>query len=288
MKNILIAFFAFLFSLSSQNISAQISTDKETIENICKNKWFLRRYESPTQFYTTPVEYQGTYLVFLPNGKLYYHKKGENEASKPRYDYKISNGKISTTSHEGEKEVFDFRYGGYNVYFTIRSGPYAGITYTFERSSANVATPETTSTTNSSAPSKIDNKDFEYADIDDFAAQLNRGLLFGKINFQSPNYRFNTLGKTDFDRSSLEFVTKNNQMYLRMNFPRNGTCDYGLKETKAILTGQYGSGGGQFYIAFKYDYSCNSEEYKTIFATFKSLGKGHYEATKEAAERFLK
>lgn len=288
MKNILIAFFAVLFSLNCQELQAQSSTDKETIENICKNKWFLRRYESPTQFYTTPVEYQGTYMVFLPNGKLYYHKKGENEATKPRYDYKIYDGKISTTSHEGEKEVFDFRYGGYNVYFTIRSGSYAGITYTFERSTANVVTPQTTSTTNSSTSSTQDNSDFEFDDVDDLANQLNKDILFGRINFQPPSYKFNSLGKTDFDRSSLEFVTRNNQMYLRMNLPKNGTCDYGLKETKAILSGQYGSGGGQFYIAFKYNYACNSVEYSTIYATFKWKSKAHHEATIAAAKRFLK
>ena len=287
MKNIIIALFAALFCLNSQDLSAQ-TNDQEIIENICKNKWFLRRYESKTQFYTTPVEYQGTYMVFLPNGKLYYHKKGENEATKPRYDYKIYNGKISTTSHEGEKEVFDFKYGGYNVYFTIRSGDYAGITYTFEKSSEVVELPEPKPSINSSSSASQAESEYEFADVDDLAYQLNNGLLFGRINFQSPSYKFNTLGKTDFDRSSLEFVTRNNQMYLRMNFPRNGTCDYGLKETKAILTGQYGSGGGQFYIAFKYDYHCNSEEYSTIYATFKSKTKGHFEATQAAAKRFIK
>lgn len=290
MRKLFIPFLLVLFSILSQDLCAQQMTEKETKDLICKYKWFLRRYESKTQFYTVPKDYQGTYMVFLPNGKVYYHKKGENESNKTRYDWKYANGKMTITTHEGTNNVFDFElkdYIGYKIYIGVRSGDYAGIKYVWERAEENLAKSENSTTIQSDSSSDQDKSNYQFSNVQDLAVALNNGVRSARINFKPPSYSFNITGKTDFDRSSIEFFTKNNQMYLRMNIPRNGSCDYGLKETKAILTGQYGSGGKSFYIAFKYKYDCNSEEFETIYVNFYMHNKAHYEATKEAAEKFI-
>ena len=290
MRNIIILFFAILFCLSSPNLSAQKLTEKETIEKISKNKWFLRRYESKTQFYTVPKEYQGTYMAFSSNGKVYYYKKGDNEATKPRYDYKIYDGKIAITSHEGTKEVFDFElkdYIGYKIYFGVRSGDYAGIKYVWEQAEENKQIPESAAKTSTNTTS-TDVSEYHYENVDELAAALNKGIRSAKINFLDPRYSFNITGSTSFTYSSIEFFTKNNELYIRMNFPQNGTCDYGLKETKAILTKQFGYSRTTYYIAFKYQYSCNSINYETIYANFYCKSHEHYEAMMATAKRLIK
>ena len=287
MRNLLFFFFAVFFTISSQNVNAQELTVKETIDKISQNKWYLRRYESPDQFYNVPEEYRGTFMAFSPNGKVYYYKRGENEANKPRYDYSIANDKITITSHEGTKEVFDFEYRGYNIYFTVRSGNYKGFRYVWEKAEENLQIPASTaqsaSTTNASASSE-----YNFATVEDLAAALNKGIRSARINFQDPSYSFNITGQTSFTYSSIEFYTKNNKMYIKMNIPQNGRCDYGMKETEAIITGQYGLGGDRFYIAFQYEYSCNDIDYKTIYANFYMKNKAHFEATQAAAKRLLK
>ena len=76
--------FTLLFA-SAEEVFAQKMTEQEIKNYMCSYKWFLRRYEAKGQYYTTPPEYQGTHLVFLPEGKLYYHKKGQEEGTKSLY-----------------------------------------------------------------------------------------------------------------------------------------------------------------------------------------------------------
>jgi hypothetical protein len=120
----------------NNDLSGQQMTTKETTEFICKYKWFLRRYEWNDKFYTVPKEYQGTYMVFLTSGKVYYYKDGENESDRPRYDWKLSGDKISITVHEGTKETFKFKIEeliDYKIYITKQGGEYDGLTYVWEQ-----------------------------------------------------------------------------------------------------------------------------------------------------------
>ncbi len=291
-KRLTVAFLLLLLLAMDNNLFAQQMTSTEITEYMCKYKWFLRRYEWKGQFYTTPKEYQGSYMVFLPQGKMYYHKKGENQGDQPRYDWKVSGDKISFTTHEGTKSSFKFKledYIGYKIYISVIGGQQNGLTYVWEKSAEVQAEDRvgSTNTVNSTpAPGRVSNPAFNYSTVDNLADSLNKLVRSARINFQNPSYSFSITGSNSTVHSSIRFFSKNNQLYIRMHIPEKGDCEFGVKETKAILTGQTGSGPDRFYIAFKYKYACDSYAYETIVANFYRRDNGQKEAVLAAVKKY--
>ena len=114
---------------------------------------------------------------------------------------------------------------------------------------------------------------------------MNGQIMFAYINTGLSIYEFKVLGKTDFDKKSFEFIEKSGKLYLKMHIPRNGNCDYGLKEVLAEFTGESGKGssGGkeQFYFKFKYTYTCESKIYNGLYVYLNRIPDADIEKLKK-------
>ncbi len=138
----------------------------------------------------------------------------------------------------------------------------------------------TSAATTSSAPTTppvVEN----YYSAKEIADAMNANIGWAKIGFSNPNFEFDVKGSLNMDKKSIRFISKSNVLYLQMNIPRNGDCDYGLKEVKAKWTGQAGGGATQYYFTFEYPYSCNNVDYKNVYVTFllnKAFTKAGIEA----------
>jgi hypothetical protein len=115
----------------------EMTSSKEITDYIIQYKWFLRRYEWQDKFFTVPKEYQGTFMVFQPDGKVYYYKEGENESNSSRYDWRLSGtNNITLTIHDGTRKTFGFKlkdFIGYKIYITHNGGEDDGLTYVWEK-----------------------------------------------------------------------------------------------------------------------------------------------------------
>lgn len=265
-KFVCLILFCFLLATEA-TVVAQSMSLQEKKDYICTYKWFLRRYEGNDKFYTTPKEYQGTYLVFLPNGKMYYHKKDENESKAPRYNWKLQGNDIVFTSHEGETGSFKFEltdFIGYKIYITLKTGYYKGVSYVWEQREKRPA-----GSNDEVAVAAVSNK-YHFGTVKAFADSINKYIRYAHIGFGDGDkrYRLAVTGKTSFEKSSLEFVVKDDKLLLRLNIPQQGTCEYGLSNVEAKLSGQYGAGPNYFYVAFKYLRECNDSKYQNIYVFF--------------------
>lgn len=123
----------------------------------------------------------------------------------------------------------------------------------------------------------------DFTSAGEFADEMNKNFRFGRINFGGPSYKFNSLGKLNFHDRSILFTTQGDRLYIKMNIPLEGDCDYGLKEIKAIRTGQTGTSTKTFYIAFKYTYQCGVNSYQTLYLFFDTLS----DSFREKAIRYV-
>lgn len=258
--------FSFLLATEATVIAQSMSL-QEKKDYMCTYKWFLRRYEGNDKFYTTPKEYQGTYLVFLPNGKMYYHKKDENESRAPRYNWRLQGNDIVFTAHDGETGSFTFElkdFIGYKIYITLKTGDYKGVSYVWEQREKQPA-GSNPDLADGGAKSK-----FDFSTPARFADSVNKWIRYAHIGFADGDkrYRMAVTGKTSFEKSSLEFVVKDDKLHLRLNIPQQGTCEYGLSNVEAKLSGQYGAGPNYFYVAFKYLRECNDIKFENIYVFF--------------------
>lgn len=97
---------------------------------------------------------------------------------------------------------------------------------------------------------------------------MNAKISSANIGFSNPSYKFEVLGSMNMDKRSVRFISKDNILYVQMNIPRNGECDYGFKEVKALWTSQAGAGPSYFYLTFDYTYNCNGSVYKGLYIDF--------------------
>jgi len=100
-----------------------------------------------------------------------------------------------------------------------------------------------------------------YYSAKEIADAMNSKIFSAKINRKAPYYKFEVFGKMDLDKRSIRFITKENVLYVQINIPRNGQCNYGLKEVKANWLGFTSYTGDYFYIPFQFDYECNEIKY---------------------------
>lgn len=101
------------------------------------------------------------------------------------------------------------------------------------------------------------------------AAYLNRHLYKSYLGQLNSRYNFSILGNTSFEKSSIEFVTRKNELYIKMHIPKNGECDYGIREVKAeynTFSTLYVGAKGEKYLslAFNHEFACNGITYKNI------------------------
>lgn len=123
---------------------------------------------------------------------------------------------------------------------------------------------------------------YDLSSTQKLADSLNKWFQRASLGFAEPNYKFSRVGKVNFEYSSVEFFTSDNQLYIRMNIPRNGNCDYGLKEIKAEYQGGIGYNGFVFNVSFRYNYICNDKKYENIHCFFYEYNEEQRNAVSNA------
>jgi hypothetical protein len=127
------------------------------------------------------------------------------------------------------------------------------------------------SSSNTGGPSKPAESGPDLSTAQKLADYLNSKMW--RVTLEAPNstYEFNILGKIDFDRKSFKFTAKDNMLYIKMHIPKNGECDYGLKEIRAeYKTNGHmtdtGGGTTKYYysIEFNFPYECNGTKYSYL------------------------
>lgn len=104
----------------------------------------------------------------------------------------------------------------------------------------------------------------KFADI--LNANLNRAYISARGTYSV--YDFTVLGKTDLTKRSLSFIAKEGELYVKMNIPMNGECDYGLKTEKARFINNCTLGLDKLCKQLKYEYTCNEKLFKDIIVAF--------------------
>jgi hypothetical protein len=181
-----------------------------------------------------------------------------------------SNFTYSSEKPSGTGKLTYYNYKGHSM---STNDNYYRVTMWPKENTGSTTTPSTSTTTAPTTSTTSASSVEVYYSAKEIADAMNASIGWAKIGFSSPTYEFEVKGSMDMDKKSIRFITKSNVLYLQMNIPRNGECDYGLKEIKAKWTGQGGGGSGlydQYYFAFEYAYSCDSKDYKSIYVTFKT------------------
>jgi hypothetical protein len=100
---------------------------------------------------------------------------------------------------------------------------------------------------------------------------------------------FVTLGKIDFANRAIAFMVKDDALYIKINLPLNGTCDYGLKEIKvsnAIVSEPQSKGTDNgYYVSFAYDYSCAGIQYTYLTVYIEDTKMVSYDLIKKYLEK---
>jgi hypothetical protein len=111
----------------------------------------------------------------------------------------------------------------------------------------------------------------------DFANFLNKNC-YAALHWQGKDkYQFEEVGKTDFNKKSIEFTVKNDKLHLKANIPLNGNCDYGLKEFPVMDSDssetRETADTKVYYFTLNFEYECNGVNYKylTVFIEDKTL-----------------
>ena len=137
---------------------------------------------------------------------------------------------------------------------------------------------------NDSSNSSTINVSETYYSAKQIADAMNQKMFKATIGNEGPSYKFEVFGSMNLDKRSIRFIDKNGILYLQVNIPRNGQCDYGLKEFKANYAGSISWGDDYFYIPFVFNYECSNTLYKSLYVHFKSSST----FTKDGIENWIR
>ncbi|TCC89258.1 hypothetical protein EZ428_16305 [Pedobacter frigiditerrae] len=290
LKYIILFYFLVAFAPKSQaqnmdNITALLTegytieelhglTDVLTIDNhrsVLEKKGF--KFEKNDTESGSYVYKKNDYVSFYVN-----YEKGKLTSvhfkSSPQKFYKAiaeikDNSKFTYSSEKasGTGKLIYYKYSGHSM--STNDNYYRVTMWPKEESTTSSSSTTTPTVSPALAPTAIET----YYSAKEIADAMNANIGWANINFSKPTYEFEVKGSMDMDKRSIRFISKSNVLYVQMNIPRNGECDYGLKEVKAKWTGQAGGGSGiydQYYFTFEYPYSCGGIDYKNIYVTFKT------------------
>ncbi len=208
-----------------------------------------------------------SFYVNYENGKL----TSVHFVSSPQKFYKAiaeikDNSKFTYSSEKasGNGKLIYYKYSGHSM--STNDNYYRVTMWPKESTTSNSST---TSTTPSVSPPISTPTIENYYSAKEIADAMNANIGWADIGFSNPTYKFEVKGSMNMDKPSIKFITRENVLYVQMNIPRNGECDYGLKEVKAKWTGQSGSGSTYFYLTFDYVYNCNGQNYKSVYVYFR-------------------
>ena len=170
--------------------------------------------------------------------------------------------------------IFYARTDQYKIGMYVDKANEASRTYTKPTVSATkpVVTSKATTTNpaETNKPNTTRTRKYDFSDVNDLANMLNAKLNSAELKQEKgTDFKFQVFGKPDFIKSSINFFVKDNQLYIKMHFPKNGECDYGLKVEKAVYNGNKSTGrtvGENWYrgFHFKYTYECNQQVYNDL------------------------
>jgi len=263
-------------------------TDILTIDNhraVLEKKGF--KYEKNDVSGGSYIYRKNDYVSFYVN-----YEKGKLTSvhflSSPQKFYKAiaeikGNNKFTYSSEKasGTGKLIYYKYSGHSM--STNDNYYRVTMWPKEETTSN----SSSTTTPSASPAVIPKTIETYYSAKEIADAMNLNIGWANIGFSSPTYEFEVKGSMNMDKRSIKFITKSNVLYLQLNIPRNGECDYGLKEIKAKWTGQSGGGSGlydQYYFTFEYPYQCDGKDYKNIYVTFKTKPS----FTKEGIEAWIR
>ncbi|TKC10679.1 hypothetical protein FA048_10915 [Pedobacter polaris] len=166
----------------------------------------------------------------------------------------------SSEKASGNGKLIYYKYKGHSM---STNDNYYRVTMWFKETASTTTSSTTTPTQTPTITPTVEN----YYSAKEIADAMNANIGWADIGF-STSYKFEVKGAMNMDKRSIRFISKENVLYVQMNIPRNGECDYGLKEVKAKWTGQAGSGSTYFYLTFDYLYSCNGQDYKGVYVYF--------------------
>jgi len=210
--------------------------------------------------------------------------------SSPQKFYKAaaefkSNSKYKLYSSEDIDEGGTLAYYDFGDYSYAMNTKYYRMTLWFpEKKSTNSTSP--TATTTKTTSSNI-NSDYYYS-AKEIADAMNARIDSAIIGYSTDKYRISVHGTMDLDRRSMRFITKENVLYLQLNIPRNGDCDYGLKEIKARLIGPQRRGSDYFYFSFDYLYKCQGKVYSCVVVYFHPNEGFNYDGLRAWFDKNLK
>jgi hypothetical protein len=100
------------------------------------------------------------------------------------------------------------------------------------------------------------------------ATALNAKMSEAHLGNYFTKYTFERNGFFNMEYSFAFFTAKNNELYIQLHIPKNGDCDYGMKEFKARWTSHSGKRANDYYLLFDYNYNCKGIDYKGLFLYF--------------------
>ncbi|RZL46759.1 MAG: hypothetical protein EOP00_14010 [Pedobacter sp.] len=301
LKYFTVLLFMLTFSLKSQaqnlnNLSAALS-EGYTIDELHDLCDIITLYN-----HRTTLEKRG-YKFEKDDGSAYIYKKNDYVSfyinyedgklssvhfkSSPQKFYQAvaiikdnSNFTYSSEKASGTGKLTYYNHKGHSM--SVNDNYYRVTMWPKEPATTSTSTvPKTTPTVATTVPTVVET----YYSAKEFADAVNPNIRWADLNFSNPAYKFDVKGSIDMDKPSIKFISKQNVLYIQMNIPRNGQCDYGLKEVKAKWTGQAGQGDGYFYYTFAYEYICEPNTYKSIYVYFR---KPVPSFTKEGVEAWIR
>lgn len=125
------------------------------------------------------------------------------------------------------------------------------------------------SSAGSPAPAYVPVK-FDFSTAQKFADVLNANMSTAHIGAAGNYsvYDFRSLGKIELAKRSVAFMEKDGELYVRINIPMNGDCDYGLKTFKVKFLNNCTLGMDELCVHIGMEYECNDKKFKDLLVAF--------------------
>lgn len=181
----------------------------------------------------------------------------------------------SGISKNGDKS---FLYLVFNYQYKCKGNTYTDLYFFFDYLSKDF---ETRTVSKISACCKWEKPKgvYDFTRMQTFADTLNATLRSARINKVEPYYNFTILGKTDLVNRSIQFITKENNLYLRLNYPASD-CNTGTKDVAVNFSGNSGTSApdaktGKSYLYYEFDliYQCMGTKFNGVYVFLENRSK---------------
>ena len=232
---------------------------KKLVLHVGKDEHGSKKLKAKTGWEGDPWNYNGTNesgFSAVPGGRRFYGK----------FDY-IGEYAMWWTTDEYFGTIWDFQISWDNKAIYKQTVKENAL---YVRCIRDIELSKPTETEGSST-SAVKKENYDLSTPQKFADFMNSNMGRAEIASRETPYYFTIKGKTSFDKKSVQFIVKNEQLYIKMHIPKDGECDYGIKEIKAEYLGFNGLGVGSGkdyvgYVNFNFDhsYECNGKKFNNV------------------------